>query len=222
MYIKLVIFDMDGLMFDTERIAFEAWEKAFCKYGYVLTKEPFEKTIGLNFEKTKAIYLQHFGKECLINEIAKDRLIIADELIHQNGVQIKEGLYDILRYFKELNIKMAVATSTSRERAYSLIGNANIIDYFECIVCGDEIEKCKPDPDIYLKVADNMGIKPKNCLVLEDSEAGISAAYSAGMVPIMIPDIKEPDEAIEKILFKKLRNLNELRGMFESAVLTRE
>ena len=208
---QLIIFDMDGLMFDTEKISFVSWRDAAARYGYTIDDDIFGKTIGANLTSTKDIYLKHFGRDFPIEEIVNERLRIAEELITLNGVPIKKGLYDLLDYLKQTNIKKAVATSTSRNRAMNLLKLAGVDTCFDYVLCGDEIEKSKPDPEMFLKVSDKLGCSPDQCLVLEDSEAGIEAAYRAGMLPIMIPDMKEPGKLTEKLIFKKMDSLLEVK-----------
>lgn len=213
--VELVIFDMDGLMFDTERIAFISWKRAAEKFGYELTEEVFKLSLGANLEKTKGIYKSHLGEDCPIDDMAEERFAITEELINTSGVPVKEGLFDLLSYLGEAGIKKAVATSTGRERACRLIEMAGIHTHFDYIICGDEIERSKPDPDIFLKVADKLDCPPERCMVLEDSEAGVQAAFSAGMMPVMIPDMKEPAEEILEMLYRKLGNLSEVKGLIE-------
>lgn len=214
--IDLIIFDMDGLMFDTERISFYSWKQAAIKYDYEISDEILRETLGTNLEKTKSIYVKYFGEKIPIQAIAEDRFAIAEKFIDVNGVPVKEGLYDLLDFLGKLRIKKAVATSTSRKRAYKLMKMANIHTHFDYIICGDEIEKSKPNPDIFLKVAQKLGCNPANCLVLEDSEVGVQAAYRAGMLPVMIPDLKEPSEEIKKLYYKRLGSLCEVKNLLES------
>jgi HAD superfamily hydrolase (TIGR01509 family) len=208
---ELIIFDMDGLMFDTEKISFVSWRDAAARYGYQINDEIFRKTIGTNLINTKNIYLKHFGNSFPIEEIISERVKITEEIIRLNGVPIKKGLYDLLNYLSQNNIKKAVATSTSRNRALNLLKLTSVDSHFDYVLCGDEIEKSKPDPEIFLKVADKLGCSPNQCLILEDSEAGIEAAYKAGMFPIMIPDMKEPNELIQKLIFKKMDSLLDVK-----------
>ena len=213
--IELIIFDMDGLMFDTEKISFVSWRQAAVQYGYQIDDEIFQTTIGANLSRTKEIYLNHFGNSFPIKEIINDRSRIAEEIIKSKGVPIKKGLYDLLDYLNQSTIKKAVATSTSRKRALDLLKMANIDKCFDYILCGDEIERSKPDPEIYIKVSDKLACSPEKCLVLEDSETGITAAYLAGMLPIMIPDMKEPDDKIQSLLFKKMNSLLDVKYFLE-------
>lgn len=212
---ELVIFDMDGLMFDTEKISFISWKSAACDYGYEIDEEIFKRTIGANLERTVEIYLEHFGEKFPIYAIRDQRFKISESLIEQNGVPVKDGLYELLDYLKKIDIKLAVATSTSRKRASSLLKMAGIETYFDYILCGDEIENSKPDPEIFLKVADKLGCFPGKCIVLEDSEVGIVAAYRAKMLPILIPDMKEPEEEVRRLTYKQLGSLNDVKLLLE-------
>jgi len=218
--IELIIFDMDGLMFDTEKISFISLRYAAARYGYQINDEIFRKTIGTNLIRTKDIYLNHFGSSFPIEEIISERVRISEDIIRLKGVQVKKGLYDLLDYLSQSNIKKAVATSTSRNRALNLLKLASIYSNFDYVLCGDEIEKSKPDPEIFLKVSDKLGCSPKKCLVLEDSEAGIEAAYKAGMFPIMIPDMKEPNDLTQTLIFKKMDSLLDVKYFLEEFLRT--
>lgn len=208
--IELVIFDMDGLMFDTEKISFEAWKEAANRYNYQIDEALFEKTIGTNLNKTKEILQQHFGDAFPFDLISHARVQISADMISSKGVPIKSGLNALLHFLKQNHMKMAVATSTSRKRALNLLRLAQIEQYFDYILCGDEIVNSKPNPEIFLKVASALNCPPHKCLVLEDSELGIKAAYNAGMIPIMIPDLKEPSKETQELLFRQMESLSEV------------
>jgi len=216
--IELIIFDMDGLMFDTEKLAYISWKKAAAEYGYEIDEELFNKTIGANRTRTKEIFLIHFGDNFPFERVMEERIRIAEEIIKVSGVGIKNGLYELLTYLDTIAVKKAVATSTSRQRAESLLKMANIGEYFDYILCGDEIEKSKPDPEIFLKVAHRLNCPSEKSLVLEDSEAGIAAAYKAGMLPIMVPDMKEPDYETRKLIFQRMDNLLEVKSFLEEVL----
>ncbi len=212
----LIIFDMDGLMFDTEKIAYISWSEAALAYGYEIGEDLFKQTIGTNLKKTKETYLEHFGNEFPVEAIVRERLRIAEELIKEKGVPVKKGLYELLEFLSNKNIKKAVASSTSKERVYILLKMTSVDSYFDCVLCGDEVVNSKPDPEIFLKVAEKLNCSPSRCIVLEDSEAGILAAHSAGMIPIVIPDMKIPQEQISKLVFKQMSDLLEVKVFFES------
>jgi HAD superfamily hydrolase (TIGR01509 family) len=209
--IELIIFDMDGLMFDTERPAFIAWKEAAACCGYEVDDVIYKRTIGSNAQRTREIYLQHFG-EAFPYERVREELRNLRSHAKETGVPIKDGLYELLDYLKKTKVKKAVATSTSRERALELLAKAGVIGYFDYVLCGDEIKESKPHPEIFLKVAGQLGCSPEKCLVLEDSEAGILAAHAAGMLPIMVPDMKQPEEEIKVLLYKQLLSLHDVKS----------
>lgn len=213
--LELVIFDMDGLMFDTEKISFISWKNASCNYGYEVNEEIFKRTIGANLERTREIYLEYFGEKFPFDAIRNERFKISENLIKQNGVPIKDGLYELLDYLKKVDIKLAVATSTSRQRALNLLEMAGIDTHFDYILCGDEIKNSKPDPEIFQKVSEKLGCAQERCIVLEDSEVGIMAAHRARMLPIMIPDMKEPEEEVRRLAYKQLASLVDVKLFLE-------
>jgi HAD superfamily hydrolase (TIGR01509 family) len=207
----LVIFDMDGLMFDTETVSYSAWKQAGNKYGYDINKDIFMKILGTNIEYIKNIYRENFGEDFPLEEIINERNLLAEKIVDDNGLRVKDGLYQLLEHLKKLNIKRAVATSTSRERAMKLLQLAEIDKSFDYIICGDEVTKSKPEPEIFLKVAEKLGCSPEKSVVLEDSRWGIQAAKNAGMIPIMVPDMLEPDEEILNLIYKKVNSLHDIR-----------
>ena len=161
------------------------------------------------------IYLSHFGEQFPIRAIIEERVKIAEAFIDLNGVPVKKGLYELLNYLKDIGLKTAVATSTSKQRALSLLRMSNVEKYFDYVLCGDEIEYSKPHPEIFLKVAEILDCLPERCIVLEDSEAGIIAAHRAGMLPIMIPDMKEPDEKTKRLVYRQLNDLIDVKLLLE-------
>jgi HAD superfamily hydrolase (TIGR01509 family) len=213
--IKLVIFDMDGLMFDTERLAKKFWMEASEKFNHKIDDKIFEKTIGLNVNKTREIYKEYYGNKFPYEEIRAEKNKLERNYISSNGVPFKEGLIELLEYLKKIKLEVALATSTGKERTELLLNASGIKKYFDVITYGDEIQNSKPHPDIFLETCKKAGCQPENCIVLEDSENGVKGAYRAGMLTIMIPDMIEPTEAIEAMLFKKFNNLIEVKNYFE-------
>lgn len=213
--IKLIIFDMDGLMFDTERLASRYWKEAGKKFNYKIDDEVFKKTIGLNVVKAEEIYRKYYGVRFPFEKIKNEKINITENHILSKGVPLKEGLCELLEYIKEKQLKIALATSTNRNKTEILLNLSNTKKYFDIITCGNEIINGKPDPEIFLKTSQKINCQSINCIVLEDSENGIIAAHRAGMLSIMIPDITEPKEEIEAMLFKKFNNLKEVKDYFE-------
>ena len=213
--IKLIIFDMNGLMFDTEKLASIHWKEAGEKYNYKIDDKVFIQTIGLKLIETEEVYKEYYGARFPFEKIKNEEINMAENHILSKGLPLKKGLYELLEYIKEKQLKIALATSTNRDKTELLLDLSNTKKYFDIITCGDEIINGKPDPEIFLKTSQVINCQSENCIVLEDSENGIIAAYGAGMLPIMIPDINEPGEEIEAMLFKKFNNLKEVKDYFE-------
>ena len=136
--------------------------------------------------------------------------------MEENGILVKEGLYELIDYLEDQKIIKAVATSSERKKAERCLSLANIENRFEYIVCGDEVIKGKPDPDIFIKVARKAGFNPDQCLVLEDSENGIKAASRAGMKPVFIQDINSLSKDTKKLVFKEFNSLFEVKEFLKT------
>jgi len=213
--IKLIIFDMDGLMFDTERLASIYWKEAGKKFNYKIDDSIFEKTIGLSITETEKIYKEQYGAGFPFEEINNERIRLTKNHVLSKGVPLKEGLYELLEYIEAKQLKKALATSTDKSRAEMLLNLSNTRRYFDAVTYGNEVMNGKPDPEIFLKTSRKMNCPPEACMVLEDSKNGITAAYRAGMLPVMIPDMNEPEKEIEAMLSKKFNSLIEVRDYFK-------
>ena len=121
-------------------------------------------------------------------------------------------LFEILDYLKSKDIKIALATSTTAKSATEILTRAKVIDYFDRLICGDMVAKSKPDPEIFVTAVKELGENPKDCIALEDSINGIKSAYSAGLKPIMVPDLIEPTEEIRPMLFALCKDLTEVKN----------
>ncbi len=199
--IKAIIFDMDGLMVDTEMISCQCYKKLIESYGFSFHKEDYIK----DFPGKPLIASLHFIQEQYqidfdIDEKIQEFHQLEKQYIEENGVQLKKGLIELLQYLKKNNYKTIIATSSHKDRAEKILNQHDIFQYFDDIVCGSEVKRGKPFPDIFLKACEKLNISVNEALVLEDSEAGIQAAYDAHIPVICIPDLKYPqDEYIEKL-----------------------
>lgn len=214
--IAAVIFDMDGLMFDTESIAFKGWKWAGEKSGFPLPESLIYQIAGNNLKSTRALLEKAMGSDFDFHHVRQFRLQYAAEHIEKYGVPIKTGLYDLLDTLERLAIPKAVATSTERARAEGILAKANVLDRFRSIVCGDEIQNGKPAPDIFLAAAKKMNAIPEQCVVLEDSEAGIRAASAANMHPFLVPDLRMPADDALKMVSKTFSDLGEVAKFFDT------
>lgn len=217
--VSLVIFDMDGLMFDTERIAISAWQKAGRDFGIHITSSIVIETLGLDINGTEKIFKKYFGNNFPFNDIRRLRVTYSQKIIEDNGIPVKNGLYDLIKFLEQKDIMKAVATSTERTRAERCLELAGLKNNFDIIVCGDEVSKGKPNPDIFLEVAIRLDCKTDESIVLEDSENGIIAASNAKMYPFLVPDIKRPSENVSKLVFKEFNSLIEVRDFLNKVVL---
>lgn len=214
-----VIFDMDGVMFDTESLAIEGWIYAGKKMGFNITKELILKCIGLNSKKTKQILAEALGSSFDYENCRAIRNKYSHNYFSKKGMPLKKGIKELLHYLKEKGIKIAVATSTSKAEAELNFEIAGILDYFDAYVCGDMIELGKPNPQIYLKAAQVLGEKPENCIAIEDSYMGIEAAHKAGMHVIMVPDLLPYNDMCKQFVSKKANDLLEVLELFEGGLL---
>lgn len=213
--VELVIFDMDGLIFDTEKLSYLSFVEAAKKFNINFDLKIFHKMLGTNHESIRNTLKDEFGDKMDIDEYIKEKRRINLSLL-QDGAEKKYGLDELLMYLTDKNIKKAVATSSNREVALNILEKTNILQYFNYVLCGDEVRKSKPDPEVFLNVAKKLEVNPRNCLVLEDSEAGTIAASRGKIKVIIIPDLKEPDKEIEVLAYKKLNNLKEVINVLEN------
>lgn len=205
-----VIFDMDGLMLDTERMARKAWAKALADHGYPIKDVEYLRLVGRTVQDAEVILKDLYGPALPFQQVFERRQAYYDQDIEQNGIPLKPGLLELLAYLDEKNIVKAVASSTPCWFAVRKLAHVGIEKRFSAVVCGDMVERGKPAPDLFLEAARRINMRPEQCVVLEDSEAGIAAAHAAGMVPVMIPDLKPPTEDTTAMAYRILPTLLEV------------
>lgn len=214
--IKAVIFDMDGLMFDTERIAAMGWRHAGEKLGFEITEQELCQLRGRNVIAGRKLFHMWYGDRVTYDEGRSLRAAYVKQYIEKHGTPVKDGLEDLFAYLTSHGYQKAIATSSSRETAERYFQYAGLAFDFEQSVCGTEVAVSKPAPDIFRKAAEKLNLKPEQCLVLEDSYNGVRAGAAAGCQVVMIPDIQEPDEEIRKLCRKVCRNLREVIPFLEN------
>jgi len=215
-----VLFDMDGLMLDTERMARIAWTRAIAEKGFSLTDSAYLQLVGRTVADARSILGEIFGSELPFQQVFEMRQAYYDEDIEKNGIPVKPGLMELLDFLEMNRVPKAVATSTPCWFAPRKLAVVGIERRFETIVCGDMVMNGKPAPDLFLEAANQMGFAPRSCVVLEDSEAGILAAHNAGMLPIMIPDLKQPTPEICALAYRVLPTLHEVPPLIEAFLQT--
>ena len=213
--VDAIIFDMDGVLIDSERISFKCFQEVFKEYNYKMDEKFYLKLIGRNVKSIKAIMEEEYGTDFPFDTIYKKKAKLALEITDRNGVIIKPGVHELLDYLNKENYKIAVATSTRRERALQLLEEAKIKDKVNYVICGDQVENSKPDPEIFLKAAKGLDVNPEKCIVIEDSDAGITAAHAAKMIGIHVPDMKFLDDDTKELAFKICENLIDVKNYLE-------
>lgn len=189
--IKAIIFDFDGLLADTEIVSYKIYKELLQQFGYTYTEEEYaQKFSGKTEVKNVENLIETYHLPWTLENGLKNVLEVETRLLSQ-GVDLKHGVKELLHFLKENEYKIGLATSSTKDRALNILRQHGIIDYFNIFVFGNEVEKGKPNPDIFLKACEKLNENPKDCLVLEDSEAGIEASYLANIPVICIPDMKK-------------------------------
>ncbi len=213
MNIEGIIFDMDGVLLDTEKLYVKFWCQGANFYGYEM-KEYHALSIRsmarpFAIEKLKS----YFGEDFDYYKVHEKRIELMDKFIEKNGIETKPYAQEILKFLKENHYKTALATATGIEKTKTYLKQTGLYDYFDKIVCASMVERGKPEPDIYLKAAELLKLNPDECIAVEDSPNGIKSAHRAGCITVMIPDLDLPDENTKKNTYKVLGNLNELKKL---------
>lgn len=207
--IKGAIFDMDGLMFDTERLVYSIWQEMMDENGYKFSVDIYKHTIGLRQDKTKEFFTSLYGSGFDYDSYKIQSRERFYKLVENDGVPIKKGLFELLDYLKSSNIKMAVATSTSSKTTLMNTKNAGVYDYFDSFVCGDDVKNGKPHPEVFLTAAQRIGVMPYECVAFEDSINGIKSALAANMKTVMVPDFLQPTDEIKNQISFLCKSLDE-------------
>ncbi|MDE6729242.1 MAG: HAD family phosphatase [Oscillospiraceae bacterium] len=216
--IKGIIFDMDGLMFDTEKLLAKYWMQAAQEAGYPMQLEHVLGIRSLSAIYAKPRLQEIFGQNFDYETIRARRRELTAQHLALHGIEKKPGLEPLLAYLHEHDYKIAVATATDRERTENYLKQTGIDKYFQNFVCGDMVTKGKPDPEIYLTASRTLGLSPGECIALEDSPNGILSAYRAGCKPVMIPDLSEPDEELQTRLYACLPDLSHVINLLEKGI----
>lgn len=208
MEIKAILFDMDGLVLDTERLYTRFWQEAAQALGFPMTRAQALGMRSLNRDAGEAQLQSYFGEKISYEEVRRERIRRMDAFIKENGVTTKPGIRELLSFAGANGIKTAITTSSPLERTRCYLEKVGLSDSFDCLFSGYMVERGKPEPDLYLYAAEQLSVRPEQCMVLEDSPAGILAAYRAGCIPVMIPDQDEPGEETKKLLYACVKRLD--------------
>lgn len=196
---KAVVFDMDGVIFDSEKLVVECWVETADKYGIPDVEMLCKKCLGLNRVATRDIFLEHYGKDFPYDTYKQEMSDLYHKRAREGALVMKPGVVAILTFLRERNVCVALASSTREQVVKWELSYAGILDFFDEIVCGDMVTHSKPDPEIFLKACELLGVKPGEAFAIEDSYNGIRAAHTGGLRPIMVPDLAEPTDEMEKL-----------------------
>ena len=219
--IRGVVFDVDGVLFDTERLTFRTWTEVGAQMGWPQTGERYLEFVGQNrtdiLRKMELVFGPQFpGAEFMAacSERSQQRM-------EREGVPLKPGVREILDFLRLQGIPAALATSTGRVRTLRRLELTGLGEYFQAVVTGDQVEHSKPDPEIYLLACRALGTPPGQTLAVEDSRNGILSAHAAGMPVAMVPDMIPPAPELEALLWRRCASLSELREVLLSRSLQR-
>ena len=205
-----VLFDMDGVVLDTEKLYARFWAEAAHALGYPMTYEQALGMRSLNNEAGQAKLESYFGPGVSRSVMRDKRVELMDAFVAEHGVEAKPGIHELLDALKGKGIRCAIATSSPKDRAMEYLSRLGLAEKFDCICSGHDVAHGKPEPDIYLHAAACIGIPPENCLAIEDSPAGILSAHRAGCMPVLVPDLDGSDDQMRKLLFAEADTLPEL------------
>ncbi|MGR6433139.1 HAD family hydrolase [Rhizobium sp. PAMB 3174] len=205
-----VVFDMDGLLFDTEVLYREASFAAITALGHRMDDEMFRRTLGHPWDSIRSILVELFGADFPTDEFRTICLAHFQELA-DTRLQMKPGVPELLEFLRMNDITCAIATSSRRQSVDHHVGMHGIGGYFREIVAWGDYERGKPAPDPYLTAAARLATLPSLCLALEDSHTGVRSASSAGMMTVMVPDLLEPTAEVERLCVRIAPDLHAVR-----------
>lgn len=212
---KAVIFDMDGVIFDSEQLVLDCWDVLAQRHQLADIHEVMMECIGTNKVKTREIVMNHYGENFPYDEYSKESSQIFRNKMKEEGLPLKRGVREILTYLRDNKIPIGLASSTRIAVVTEELKMAELYDFFDVVVGGDQLKRSKPEPDIYLMACEQMGINPGDAYAIEDSYNGIRSAYRAGMKPIMIPDLLPATEEMCEISTVVLDDLLQAISYFE-------
>lgn len=211
---KAVIFDMDGIIFDSERLAFSCWKKVAQEYQLDGMEEVFPPCIGANEVRTREILINYYGSDFSYDAFRKDTSVLFREMMNKDGLPVKKGVKELFACLKINDIPIGLASSTRLAIVTEELQQAGLYNFFQAVTGGDQLKRSKPEPDIYLMACEKLGVRPKDTYAVEDSYNGIRSSYSAGMMPIMVPDLLPPTDEMRRKSVIVLDDLLQVRDWF--------
>ena len=213
--IRGVLFDMDGLILDTETLYSRFWMEACHAFGFPMTREQSLRMRAVNSTVGAANLREFFGDAVDYHAIRNKRIERMDAFIEENGVELKPGIRELLAYLKDRRIPCAVTSSSPHHRIRHHLAFHGLDREFDALCSGYDVPCGKPAPDIYLHGAASLGLAPEECLALEDAPSGIESAYRAGCHPVLIPDQDTPGSEVLRKCFAKADSLLDIIDILE-------
>lgn len=215
---KAVIFDMDGVILDSERMVVKCWKVIADKYGITGIEDHCREATGLNVEATKVVFERRYGSNLPYDQLRNERKELFMEAFAKGEVGVKAGAEELLKYLSCNNVKVALASSTSEKTVRYELQLKGVLKYFDAVICGDMVEHSKPDPEIFLKACDALGVSPNEAIGIEDSYNGVRALSKAGMHVVMVPDMIEPDDEMKNLSDVILPSLVEAKDYIKELI----
>ena len=214
--LEAVVCDMDGLVLDTEPLYKLAWQQALAELGHSLDDAAYLRFVGRTTADCESDLASLLGEQFPLHVFRRRWPVLWRACAHESGIARKAGLPEFLSFVRDQGLPIALATSSDCTYTAFSLGKAGLEGAFDVVVTGDQVRQPKPAPDIYLEAALRLGVEPRNCIALEDSEAGILAASRAGMVSLLVPDLKQPSETAMRAAYRVLDSLHDAPAVVAS------
>ncbi|OHX11524.1 HAD family hydrolase [Chromobacterium sphagni] len=211
-----LLFDMDGLMLDTERISNETWRRAGAELGIAIEDDMLMAMVGMSMPRCVRFVAEYLGDARQADLLQQGSHRHYSHMLQHEDIPLKTGILELLGWVREQGIPRAVATSTRRQIADLKLARSGLDDFFQITVAGDEVEHTKPAPDVYLEVSARLRVDPGRCLVLEDSSFGLQAGVAAGARVILVPDLLTPSAEDRASALAVCRDLHQALQLIRS------
>lgn len=211
---EAVVFDMDGVLFDTEKRGLEMTLKAAAVVNIPITREDALRTLGLTGKATEGLYKELYGQDIDFSRFSQVWSAMMMEAAETDGMPVKPGVRPLLQWLRHRGVSMAIATATKKKTVERYLALSDMAHYFQALSCGDMVEKGKPDPEIYLLAAKKLGVEPASCIGVEDSVNGLRALRAAGMVSVMVPDLLPYTEALAPYVDHRFDSIGKVIELF--------
>lgn len=213
--IRGILFDMDGVILDSEKLYARFWAEACASFGYSMSYEQALGMRSLNRDAGQTYLSSLFGPEIRYPDVRAKRIELMDAYVEEYGVEPKPGIFELLAVLHERGIPCAVTTASPMDRIENHLGRLGLLNQFDHICTAYQVPHGKPEPDIYLFGAKTLNLPPENCLALEDSYTGILSAYRAGCKATIVPDLDQPDDRTLSIAYARADSLHDVISMLD-------